>query len=728
MPAKKVKYLDVKLSIDVRAKDLLSRMTMEEKVKQLCVIVPDQILDNGLFSQDKAYKELNYGISQVAMLVRNFLPKQGAELVNQVQKFLTENTRLKIPAVIHDECIHGCMAKVSTSYPHSIAMGSTWNPELMEQVATEIGRETRARGIHHALSPTINIARDPRVSRMEETYGEDTYLTSRMGVAFIKGIQSQKVAATAKHFVANFVGDGGRDSHAVHFTERLMREVYFPAFEACVKEAGVWSIMPAYNSYDGLPCSANKWLLTQVLRNEWGFKGINVSDYGSVIGIQVKHHVAPTKGMAAKLALEAGMDIEYPNADCYAEVLSMVKKGEISPGLINRAVERVLRMKFWLGLFENPFVDVISAVKTGDTDDHRQLALEAARQTMVLLKNDKQMLPIKKEIRSIAVIGPNANEVQLGTYSTLGIKVVTPLEGIKKIAPGNVEVSFAEGCKIRDVSKYGFDAAIAAAVKADVVVMVMGNKSGLPDVDPEMSEGEQNDRCNLDLPGVQQDLIDEVADVNKNIIVVLVNGGVITMKKWAGKVSAILESWYSSAESGTAIAETLFGINNPGGKLPLTFPQVTGQVPLYYNQKPTGRIDDYVDLRGKQPLFPFGHGLSYTKFTYSGLNITKTKRQGKVNVTIMFDLTNSGDKAGVEIAQLYIHDSYSSYIRPVKELKRFSRVHLGVNETRHVEFVLNEQDLSFLGKNLKLVFEPGEFEFMIGSSSEDIRLQQTLKI
>ncbi|HRR91265.1 MAG TPA: glycoside hydrolase family 3 C-terminal domain-containing protein, partial [bacterium] len=596
----------------------------------------------------------------------------------------------------------------------------TWNPELMHEVSTAIGKETRARGIHQALSPTINIARDPRCGRTEETYGEDPYLASKMAVSFIRGLQEQGVITTPKHYAANFVGDGGRDSNAVHFSERLLREIYFPAFKAAIEKGDALSIMSAYNSLDGIPCSSNKWLLTDILRKEWGFKGYVVSDYGAVIHLMTKHRVASSKAEAAQKALEAGMDMELPESDCFEEVLGLVKEGKLSEDVLNEAVRRILRVKFWLGLFDNPFIDPEYAEKVCDCKEHRELALKVARESIVLLKNEG-ILPICKEIKSIAVIGPNANVPRLGGYSGYGIKVVTPLEGIENKVGKNVEVYFAEGCKLNDPSRDGFNEAIDIAKKSDVAILFMGNSV------PE-TEGEQKDRCNLDLPGAQEDLIKEICDTGTPVIVVLINGSAITMTKWIDGVKAILEAWYPGEEGGNAIADILFGDYNPGGKLPITFPRYTGQLPLYYNYKPSGRVDDYVDLRGPQPLFPFGYGLSYTQFRYSNLRINPEKIGIDEDINISFDIENIGKYKGDEVVQLYLHDLFASVARPVKELKRFKRVTLDVGEKRTVSFTLSKEDLEFLDTDMSLTVEPGTFEVLIGSSSEDIRLNGSFEV
>jgi beta-glucosidase len=474
-------YLNKNTPIEERVEDLLERMTTEEKVYQMVgmgnwrdqkIFVTKEgpldyrrmersrliaILKKAKFSAKRAKKNIGKGLGELSMGITHFIPKTGAERANEVQKFAKEQTRLGIPIIIHDECLHGCVALNSTSFPQSIALASMWDEKLMEEIAVTIGKETRARGISQCLSPTINIARDPRCGRTEETYGEDTYLTSRMAVAFVKGVQSQGVVTTPKHYAANFVGDGGRDSNEIHFSERILREIYFPAFEACVKEANTLSIMAAYNSLDGIPCSANKWLLTDILRKEWGFKGIVVSDYFSVVHIYEKHKVAKTKAEAAKQAVEAGLDIELPNIDCYAKLIELVEQNKISVEVLDKCVRRILWVKFWLGLFDNPYVDPKQAEKICDCPEHRKLALEAAQKSIVLLKNNNDILPLGKNIKSIAVIGPNANEVRLGGYSCREPRhVVTPLEGIKNRASKNIKINFAQGCTVKDKTKKGF--------------------------------------------------------------------------------------------------------------------------------------------------------------------------------------------------------------------------------------------------------------------------------
>ncbi|MBI4232649.1 glycoside hydrolase family 3 C-terminal domain-containing protein [Candidatus Peregrinibacteria bacterium] len=843
-------YLNPALPVEKRVDDLLSRMTVEEKVWQLRSEIREAMADSLAES----------GVGGLGPVLRGYSPKDGAIKANELQKKAL-STRLKIPIIIHDEALHGIVAKGGTSFPQAIGLASTFNPELMEKVAIAIGKETRARGIQQVLSPTMNIARDARCGRVEETYGEDPYLASRMAVAFIKGVQSQKVICTAKHYAGNFVGDGGRDSNAIHFSERLLREIYFPAFEASVKEADVWSIMAAYNSLDGIPCSSNKWLLTDVLRKEWGFRGFVVSDYFSVVMIKEYHKVAATREETAKLALDAGLEVELPNIDIYGDpLMEAAKNGMISETTLNEAVRRVLRLKFEIGLFENPFVDPDDAAKINDCKEHRQLALETARQSIVLLRNEGNILPLDiNKIKSIAVIGPNADAEKLGGYSGFGMEVVTPLEGIKNKVGDKIEINYAKGCDLVStlsfippgnlippdadddehglkgeyfnntdlsgepaftrtdrfidfnwgegsparriksdkfsarwtgklaptttgsyklgvttddgvrlwldgkllidkwtdraptsdeadvtleagkkydikieyyensggaVARLGWSlssttnedikAAVAAAKESDVAIIVAG-----------ILEAEGGDRAKINLPSLQEDLIKHVADTGKPTIVVLVAGSSVTMTDWLSKTKAILETWYPGEEGGNAIADVLFGDYNPGGKIVITFPQYIGQVPLYYNFKPTGRGYDYIEMSGK-PLFPFGYGLSYTKFEYSNIKVSPDKFTTPGDVKVSVDVQNVGSRKGDEVVQLYIHDSVASVSRPVKELKGFKRITLEPNEKESVTFTLTPDQLSILDQKLKKVIEPGDWSIMLGSSSDDIRQRAKL--
>ncbi len=739
-------YKNSRLPVEQRVADLLARMTLEEKVAQLTCLwqtrpqakpQTDFSIDRGDFSPDKASQVMKYGIGQIARQRERKGPREGAVFANAVQKWLIEHTRLGIPAILHDEILHGHMAQGSTSFPQPIALSTTWDPEFVSKVFTVAALETRVRGSHQVLGPNLDVAREPRWGRTEETYGEDPYLVSRMAVAVIKalqgpgpGIDGDHIIATAKHFAAHGQPEGGTNIAPANYSERVLREVFLPSFKAAVTEAGIMSVMPSYNEIDGVPSHVNKWLLERVLRKEWGFKGYVVSDYYAIPQLMDLHHVAGDKAEAARLALEAGIDIELPDPDCFRMLVQLVKEGRVSEAAVDKAVMRNLRAKFLLGLFENPYVDPDRAVEVTNSIEHRGLAAEAARRAITLLKNDNNLLPLDRgRLKSLAVIGPNADRVHLGGYSDNPGRGVSVLQGITEKVGNKIRVTFAEGCKITkeggdwwaDTSHLSDESAdarlIAQAVDvakaADVAVLVLG---GNEDTNKEgWAENHLGDRDSLDLIGHQNDLVKAVLETGKPTIVVLINSGPLSINYIAEKVPAVLEGFYLGQETGIGIADVLFGDYNPSGKLTVSFPRSVGQLPIYYNRKPTARRG-YL-YTSKQPLFPFGYGLSYTSFEYSNLKVSPAQigsaGQTKVNVTV----TNTGQRAGDEIVQLYIRDLVSSVTRPVMELKDFRRVSLAPGESKTVEFVITPDKLSFLNLNMESVVEPGWFDIMVGTSS-----------
>lgn len=730
-------YKNPKKSVDVRVKDLLKRMTLEEKAAQLISSCPvnqvrpadyndEQVLVNGK-------KMIDRGIGQLGVAVRHADAVMGPKIANELQRYALEETRLGIPVLIQDECVHGAKSFGSTMFPLSIGLAATWNDTLMEKIVHAIGKETRARGINQCFSPTLNLGRDVRCGRMEETYGEDPYLLTRMGNAFIKTLQQYGVAATPKHFAANFVGDGGRDSHAVHFSERLLREIYFPAFKAAVQEAGAMSIMIAHTAIDGIPCSNNKWLMGDILRKEWGFKGFIVPDNTDVQKNFAVHSQADSYEQSSKFCIEAGLDtdLSWPPPDpklCYLDWLpKLVRQGKVKQRFLDESVSRVLAAKFKLGLFENPYVDESIAATVAQCPEHRQLALESALESVVLLKNDG-ILPLPEKPMTLAIIGPSWNKARLGGYTCDEANAVTPYDGFAARAPKGSRILAAEGCKLMDPSREGFAEATRIAAEADVVLMCMGNSSDKIIGQPETTEGERHDRCNLDLPGVQEDLILEVAKVNPKIVVILQNGSAITMKRWIGSVGAIVEAWYPGAECGNAMAKVVYGDYNPGGRLPITFPSTTGQCPLYYNPRPHGRVSDYVDHRGRLELFAFGYGLSYTKFEYSDLKVARSGKGKALKVKVSCTVRNAGSVDGDEVVQLYIRDVYSTITRPIMELRDFKRIHIKAGASEKVSFNMDWASFTHLDIRLKPVLEPGDFKIMIGASSADIRLEKITRL
>jgi len=739
-------YKNPRLSVEQRVADLLSRMTLEEKIAQMTCLwsnrpqknaTTDFAIDRGDFSPEKAAQVMKYGIGQIARQREQKGPREGAIFANAVQKWLIENTRLGIPAILHDEILHGHMARGSTSFPQPIALSSTWDPEFIGKVFTAGALETRARGSQQVLGPNLDVAREPRWGRTEETYGEDPYLVSRMAVAIVKALQGpgptingDHVIATAKHFAAHGQPEGGTNIAPANYSERVLREFFLPSFKAAVTEGGIMSVMASYNEIDGVPSHANSWLLEKVLREEWGFKGYVVSDYDGIPQLQDLHHVANDKEEAARLALEAGVDIELPDPDCFPLLLKQVREGKLSEALVDKAVARLIRAKFLLGLFENPYVDPDRAVRITNSREHRELAADAARRSIVLLKNENNLLPLdRSRLRSIAVIGPNANRVHLGGYSDDPGRGVSVLLGITKKAGSQVRVTYAEGCKI---TKEGGDwfadsshlnnpaddekliaQAVEVARAADVAVLVLG---GNEDTNKEAwADNHLGDRDSLDLVGRQNDLVRAVLETGKPTIVMLINSGPLSINYIAEKVPAILEGFYLGQETGVGVADVLFGDFNPGAKLTVTFPRSVGQLPAYYNRKPTAKRG-YL-FTSKEPLFPFGHGLSYTTFDYSNLKVNpaqiRPQDQTKVSVTV----TNTGKRAGDEIVQLYIRDLVSSVTRPVMELKDFRHISLAPGESKIVEFTITPNKLSFLNLRMETVVEPGWFDVMVGTSS-----------
>ncbi|BBJ27298.1 glycoside hydrolase family 3 N-terminal domain-containing protein [Athalassotoga saccharophila] len=741
--------------------EILSKMSLDEKIAQIgSVWVHELFNEDGELSHKKMEELLSNGIGQITRVggSSGLPPDKSVKVSNQIQKFLVEETRLGIPAIVHEECLNGYMAKGATVFPQMIGIASSWNPQIVHEIANVIRQQMRSVGAHEGLAPLLDVSRDPRWGRIEETFGEDVYLVSVFADNYIKALQKNMkngVMATAKHFVAYAMSEGGLNCAPVHLGERELREVFLKTFEIAVKDAKVGSIMNAYNEIDGVPCAASKYLLTDILRREWKFDGIVVSDYSAIDMIENYHRIAKDKIEAAFMALNAGIDVELPTRKYYSDTLKKgVESGQIPESLIDRSVKRVLNAKLKLGLFEKPFVTEKNVFAFFDTDANRAIALKAARESIVLLKNDG-ILPLKN-LHSIAVVGPNAangrnmlsdysypshieafvnNEVPdvipTSKYlkSTEGnVKIVSILDGIKEKANGKIDVKYARGCDNLDPSKDGFEEAIRIARESDIVIAVVGDRSGLS---LSATTGESRDRSTLDLPGVQEELVEELYKTGKPLVVILVNGRPFSIKWIADHASAIVESWLPGEEGGHAVADVLFGDYNPSGKLPVSFPRNVGQIPIYYSHKPTGGRSnwhgDYVEESTK-PLFPFGFGLSYTKFEYSDLRIDPSVVNLEKSINVSFKIKNTGKVAGDEVAQLYINDKVASITRPVKELKGFAKIHLEAGEEKSVTFELPIDLLAFYDSKMNLTVEAGEFEFMIGSSSEDIRLRGSVEL
>jgi len=749
-PRYKAPYLGSTLPVEARVEDLLSRMTLDEKLAQLGGTWVFELLEQAAFSEEKAQALIGNGIGQITRLAGGTAlgPAASAALANQIQTFLVEKTRLGIPAIVHEECCSGYMARGATCFPQIIGVASTWEPELVEQMTSVISTQMRAAGAHQGLSPVLDVTRDARWGRVEETFGEDPYLVSRMGVSYVKGLQGSDrkrgVVATGKHFVAHGLAEGGMNCAPVHLGSRELYEVFLTPFEAAIKEAHLASIMNAYHELDGIPCGSSKELLTEILRNRLGFDGIVVSDYFAIVMLFNFHHVARDRREAARMALEAGIDVELPNNECYSQPLrEAFQDGTVSESLIDQAVRRVLKMKFSLGLFENPYVDVEGVAGVFDTPEQRALAREIARKSIVLLKNEAGLLPLKKDLSAIAVIGPSADSVRnmlgdysypahveklLGEQSTGQVSMVSVLEGMRRSLSPTARLAYAKGCDVTDESKAGFPEAIEIARKADVAVLVLGEKSGLTTT---CTSGEARDRADVGLPGVQEELVRAIYETGTPVVVVLMNGRPLAIPWVAEHVPAILEAWVPGEEGGAAVADVLFGEANPGGRLPITFPRAVGQIPIYYRHKPSGGrshwYGDYVSLSSK-PLFPFGHGLSYTHFEFENLRIQPQQISAEGKVEISIDIRNAGEREGDEVVQLYVHDVLSSMTRPVKELKGFKRVTLAPGEKKTVTFTLAVSQLGFYDRHMQFVVEPGTIEVLVGSSSEDIQLTGELEI
>lgn len=743
-------YKDPKLPVEQRVSDLLSRMTLEEKVAQLIGAWENRqffkdpqtlfVDEQGTFLPERAAVLLKNGVGEISRPSEKRGPREMAEFTNTLQKWIKENTRLGIPVLFHEECLHGHAAPKGTSYPQAIALASTWDTELVRQVFSATAAEVRARGAHQCLTPVLDLAREPRWGRTEETYGEDPYLTSRIGVAAVQGFQGtgpfidkSHVIATAKHFAVHGQPEGGTNVAPGNYSERVIREYFLKPFEAVVKEGHVQSVMASYNEIDGIPSHSNKHLLDEVLRHDWGFDGVLVSDYFGIRELMTLHHIVGSKEEAARLALDSGVDVELPFAEAYPTLLDQVRSGKVSEAAVDRALARLLRVKFLTGLFDNPYVDPDYAEKITNSAEHQQLALKAAREAIILLKNQNSLLPLdKSKYKRIAVIGPNAAEVHLGGYSDEPGRGVSILQGIKDKVGSSVEVLHAEGCKITESSPDWYadkvvladpalnakriQDAVKVARKAELVILALG---GNEQTSREAWAPEHlGDRDNLDLLGQQDDLVKAILATGKPVVVFLLHGRPNSINYIAENVPAILEGWYLGQEGGTAVADVLFGDYNPAGRLPITVPRSVGQLPDYYYQKPSakrGFLGSTVE-----PLFPFGWGLSYSTFKYANLRLSPDSigPQGQTKVSV--DVTNSSTVRGDEVVQLYIRDDISSVTRPVKELRGFRRIGIDPGATQTVEFALGPDELSFLDRDMRRVVEPGTFTIMVGGNSKSL--------
>lgn len=744
-------YRDIALSAKKRAQDLLSRMTAEEKVAQLMGLWNGGVEDfkPEIFDDPVKMKEI-FGKGCHSVHPSPLGIKDTVRMRNMIQKYLVEETRLGIPALFVDEGQHGMMRSEATVFPQAIGMACSWDTTLFEKIYGVIAHEMRSRGTHHALTPVIDVCRDPRWGRVEETYGEDPYLNGMLSSAAVKGLQGsnsgkvgkKNVAATLKHLAGHGQPEGGLNQGPANYSLRVLRDYHMPPFKMCIDKARPVAVMPSYNEVDGVPSHANKWLLKDLLRKEWGFRGMIVSDYYGVDQLFNKHFVCSDAAEAAMTAFNAGVQYEFPQGNLYKLLPGLIKKEKIKMKDIDRAVKQILEFKFSLGLFENPYVDEKEAIAVSRSESHRKLALKAAHESVVMLKNDN-ILPLQKgKYKKIAVIGPCAKDLWFGGYSGEPLNRVSLLEGITARAGNDTRVVFARGCRLTTNTTTSYfnwkydeikiasrkdnlrliKEAVRTASEADIIILALGENEHL--CREAWAKNHIGDNMSLDLFGEQNELADAIIALGKPVVLYLMNGRPLSICSLAEKVPAILEGWYMGQETGTAAADIIFGDVNPSGKLTITFPKSAGQLPMFYNHKPSAQWMDYIS-QDINPLYHFGYGLSYTTFRYGKPVLVKKIIRKNETTAVSVEVTNTGPVAGDEIVQLYIRDVISSVTRPVKELRDFERISLKPGEKRKVTFEITPDQLAFHNIEMKYVVEPGIFEIMTGSSSRDEDLQKT---
>lgn len=719
-------------SIDQKVNDLLKKMTIEEKIGQLNQYTGDNQATGPITINPNKQNEIKQG------LIGSMLNVIGTKYTRGYQE-LAMQSRLKIPLLFGQDVIHG----YKMTFPLPLAEAASWDLAAIELGARVAATEAAASGIHWTFAPMVDIGRDPRWGRVMEGAGEDTYLGSKIAYARVKGFQGNKlgdlnsVMACVKHFAAYGAGVGGRDYNSVDMSERMLWETYLPPFKAAL-DAGAATFMNSFNDINGIPATGNAHLQRDILKGKWNFQGFVVSDWGS-IGEMVAHGYSKDLKEAAYSAITAGSDMDMESNAYRYNLAALVKEGRVSIDLIDDAVKRILRKKFELGLFDDPYrySDEKRAEKALNNPEHRKAAREMAEKSIVLLKNENQTLPISKNVKTIAFIGPMVKEYKenMGFWSVelpevdYNKWIVSQWDGLQNKVGKNTKLLYAKGCEIEGTNKDGFAEAVATAKQADVVILSIGERRDM--------SGEAKSRSDLHLPGVQEDLVKAVMATGKPVVV-LINAGRPLVFNWtADNVPAILYTWWLGTEAGNAIANVLFGDYNPSGKLPMTFPREVGQIPIYYNHFSTGRpakdenatnyVSAYIDLKNS-PKYPFGYGLSYTTFDYSGLKLSSTKIKSNETIKVSFQLTNSGKVAGEEVAQLYLKDKFGSVVRPVLELRDFQKVKLNAGESKTIEFTIDKEKLSFYNDKVEWVAEPGDFEVMIGTSSADIKLRSDFEL
>jgi len=741
-------YRDPTVSTARRVEDLLSRMTVEEKAAQLGSVNADRLLDGDELDRDAAERLLADGIGHLTRIggEGGLAPRRAAEVTNELQSVLAEQTRLGVTAIPHEECLSGYMGPEGTTFPQGIGMASTWDPDLLGTVTDTIGDQLEAIGTAHALSPVLDVARDLRWGRVEETFGEDPYLVSRMACGYVSGLQgdgpTDGVAATLKHFVGHGVGEGGKNRSSVNVGERQLREVHAFPFEAAVQEADAESVMNAYHDIDGVPCAKDERLLTDLLRGEWGFDGHVVSDYYSVDFLKEEHGVAATQQEAAVAAVEAGVDVELPATDCYEFLPEAVREGELAEETLDESVRRVLRAKFESGLFDDPTVPVESASDPYG-DDADALAREAARNSLVVLKNDDGLLPLS-DADSVAVLGPKADDKKgmLGDYAYAAhypeeeyeFEAATPLDAVESRA--DADVTYAQGCTATGSSTAEIGAAVDAAAAADVAVAFVGSRSA---VDFSEAEGDKADKpmvptsgegcdvTDLGLPGVQAELVARVRETDTPVVVVLVSGKPHAVPDVDANAEAVVHAWLPGQAGGDAIYDVVFDGHDSAGHLPVSLPKSVGQLPVHYSRKPNTSGEDYVYDDG-QPVYPFGHGLSYAEFEYSEFELSDDEVGPLGTVTATVTVTNTAERAGSDVVQLYVSQENPDLARPVQELVGFQRVDLEADESVRVTFELGVSQLASHDRDVNLVVESDDYEFRVGHSATQIAATETVSV
>ncbi|MFH7003874.1 glycoside hydrolase family 3 N-terminal domain-containing protein [Flavobacterium bizetiae] len=719
-------------TIDQKVNALLKKMTIEEKIGQLNQYTGDNSATGPITINPNKQAEIKAG------LIGSMLNIVGTKYTRQYQE-LAMQSRLKIPLLFGQDVIHG----YKTTFPLPLAEAASWDLQAIELAARVAAVEASASGIHWTFAPMVDISRDPRWGRVMEGAGEDTYLGSKIAYARVKGFQGNKlgdlnsVMACVKHFAAYGAAVGGRDYNSVDMSERMLWETYLPPFKAAL-DAGAATFMNSFNDLNGIPATGNAHLQRDILKGKWNFQGFVVSDWGS-IGEMVAHGYSKDLKAAALSAITAGSDMDMESNAYRYHLADLVKEGKVPVELIDDAVKRILRKKFELGLFDDPYKysDQKRADKALSNPEHRKAALDVAQKSIVLLKNENETLPLSKNLKTIAFIGPMVKEYKenMGFWSVelpevdYNKWIVSQWDGLQNKVGKNTKLLYAKGCEVDGDNKDGFAEAVATAKQADVVILSIGERRDM--------SGEAKSRSDIHLPGVQEDLVKAIQATGKPVVV-LVNAGRPLIFNWtADNVPAIVYTWWLGTEAGNAIANVLFGDYNPSGKLPMTFPREVGQIPIYYNHYSTGRpakdedsknyVSAYIDLKNS-PKFPFGYGLSYTKFNYSDLKLSSTKMKNNETIKVSFQLSNAGKVAGEEVVQLYLKDKFGSVVRPVLELRDFQKIKLNAGESKTIEFTIDKEKLSFYNDKLEFVAEPGDFEVMIGASSADIKLKSNFEL